>query len=151
MSVLNLITQTEKLLAEAKENLQEAETMTLHWTDQVEKLTSARHNLNQIFPDAATSTTVAFKKGVKVASKKADRNVTLPKTDKAFWMGLMSNEPQKTAEILSKAAAALHIKDDSEAEMTLLKQRQAAFLQNSIADKSIKSEGERLNRTYQLA
>jgi len=151
MSVLNLIQQNEKLLVEAKDSLQEAELATLHWKDQVDRLTAALASFKEIFPDAATATAVVFKKGTrKPDAKKPERAVSLPKTDKAFWMGLMTNEPQKTAEILSKAAAGLNIKEDSEAEMTLLKQRLSSSLQNLTADHSITSEGERLNRTYQL-
>lgn len=151
MSVLNLIQQTDNLLSDAKESLQQAELATLHWKDQVDRLTAARENLNSIFPDAATSVSVKFKPGVRKAeTKRPEKSVSIPKTDKAFWMGLMSKDPQKTADILAKAAATLHIKEDSEAEMTLLKQRLSSSLQNLIADGSIKSEGERLNRTYQL-
>jgi hypothetical protein len=62
----------------------------------------------------------------------------------------MSDQPQKTADILSKAAVGLGIKEDSQEEMGLLKQRLSSSLQNLIADGSISSEGERLNRTYQL-
>lgn len=151
MSIMNLIQQADNLLTDAKESLQQAELATLHWKDQVDRLTEARENLNKIFPDAATSAPVKFKQGAaKKDHKKSDRAATIPKTDKPFWMGLMSAEPQKTAQILSKAAAGLNIKEDSEAEMTLLKQRLSSSLQNLIADGSIASEGERLNRTYQL-
>jgi len=150
MSVMNLIQQTDKLLAEAKGALQEAELATIHWHDQVDRLTATREHLNTIFPDASAPVAVQFKKAGKKEGKKSERSVTIPKTDKAFWIGLMTNEPQKTAEILSKAAAGLNIKKDSQEEMTLLKQRLAASLQNLVADGSIASEGERLNRTYTL-
>lgn len=150
MSVQNLIQQTEKLLAEAKEAFQDAELACLHWKDQEDRLTETLKNLKQIFPDVSTAAPLPFKKGRKPDAKKSDRAVSIPKTDKAFWIGLMSNEPQKTAEILSKAAAGLNIKEDSEGEMNLLKQRLSSSLQNLVADNSIGSEGERLNRTYQL-
>lgn len=149
MSVQNLIQQTEKLLAEAKEAFQEAELACLHWKDQEDRLADALANLKATFPDVLTAAPVVFKKGRKTEGKK-ERAVAIPKTDKAFWIGLMTNEPQKTAEILSKAAAGLGIKEDSHEEMNLLKQRLSSSLQNLVADNSIASEGERLNRTYQL-
>lgn len=151
MSVQNLIQQTDNLLADAKESLQQAELATLHWSDQVHRLTEARKNLTDIFPDAGNMAPVKFKQGAaKKEPKKSERAVSIPKTDKAFWMGLMTGQPQKTAEILSKAAAGLGIKEDSNEEMTLLKQRLSSSLQNLIAENAIASEGERLNRTYQL-
>src|ERR1700675_4697379 len=140
MSVQNLIQQTEKLLVEAKESRQEAELATLHWKDQEDRLTAALDNLKLTFPDAAAIAPVKFKQGAKkVEGKKSDRSVSIPKTDKAFWMGLMTNTPQKTAEILSKAAAGLGIKEDSHDEMTLLKQRLSSSLQNLIAENAIAS------------
>lgn len=150
MSVQNLIQQTDNLLADAKESLQQAELATLHWSDQVHRLTEARENLTKIFPDAGEMAPVKFKQSARKPEGKKERAVSIPKTDKAFWIGLMSNEPQKTAEILSKAAAGLHIKEDSHDEMNLLKQRLSSSLQNLVADNSIASEGERMNRTYQL-
>ena len=154
MSILNATKQFDAALADAETNLTDAKQSVIHWEGQVLKLTQLKDAMKSILspedfaaaPPKTASRGTPAKSGAK--PKAAAKGVEIPATSHDFWMGCLTAEPQKTADILNVAVAKLKI--EGEDKIAVLRNRQTAFLQKQAAEGNIKSEGERANRTYSL-
>jgi hypothetical protein len=146
MSIQTAMKHFDDSLDEAVGNKAEAEKAVIHWTEVVRKLTEAKSALSLILSPEDIAAAPA--KGTKPAAKKAaaKSGVAVPKTDAAFWNGLLTTEPQGTKDILELACKKLNV-TDPEAVKTI-QARQTAYLQTAAKEGLIKSEGERLQRKY---
>lgn len=146
MSIQTAMKQVDDSLSEAQTNLETAQKGVIHWEGQLAKLTEAKTALSKIF--TADDFAPPPAKGGKPAAKKATAKggVAVPKTDSAFWYGLLTATPQTTKEILDLATAKLDVTDPDAIDK--LRGRQTSYLQTAAKDGVIKSEGERLNRKY---
>lgn len=145
MSIQTAMKQFDDALAEAVESKATAEAAVEHWSLQVQKLTEAKNALSAILTPADFA--AAPGKPAKAAKRaSAKSGAAVPKTDSAFWMGLLSETPQSTKAIHEQACAKLGVTDPD--AMKTLQARQTSFLQTAATEGKIKSEGERLNRKY---
>ncbi len=150
MSLQTAVKQFQSALGDAKQNLEQANQAVVFHTGEVARIESVLNAMQGIllpedFDNGAP--TPAKKAGRKGAKPKAHKN-DFPKTDAAFWLDLINAKPQKTTEILAAGAKKLGFASTDTEKLATLKQRMPTNLQNLITDGKIKSEGERLNRTY---
>jgi hypothetical protein len=146
MSIQTAMKQVDDSLIEAQTSLETAKSDVIRWEGQLAKLTEAKTALSKIFTadDFAPPPAKAGKPAAKKAAAKG--GVAIPKTDSAFWHGLLTATPQTTKEILDLATAKLEVTDSDAIDK--LRGRQTSYLQTAAKDGVIKSEGERLNRKY---
>lgn len=149
MSVNNVVMQMGTSLASAKECLATAENQVVYWSAQVTKFEQACQAVTDIFGTEEMAMPAPKKGAIKAVSKRAHKNKEL-KTDSAFWLGLITEAPQKAAEITTAAANALGIKLDDADQIATLNKRRPMALQALIDQGKIKSQGERATRTYSL-
>ncbi len=147
MSVQSAVKQLADALTDAHEGLKQSEAQVVFYKSQVIKIDEAYKALTAILPPEEFNVPTVKKAGRKGAKPKAHKT-DFPKTDSAFWLGLITATPQKTTDILAAGAKKLGFAADDKEKIATLKQRMPTNLQNLINDKKISSAGERLNRTY---
>ena len=145
MSIQTAIKQIADALAEAIAKADESRKNVVYWDAQVTKLTATHATITEQFPDVAASPSIS-KKGAKSDGKEK----LIPKTPSEFWMGLLTTEPQKMAQILDTAAAKLGVDTSNEEVMKVLRSRQSNALAKFVEEKKIKDHGSRQDRTYFL-
>lgn len=144
MSIQTAIKQIADALAEANTKADESRKGVIYWDEQVVKLTKSYASIKELFPEDAVSYSPDKK------TKAQGKEKSLPKTPTEFWIGLLTEEPQKMAGILSAAAEKLGVKMEDDENIKVLRARQSNVLQKLIEDGKIKSEGSRQDRTYFL-
>lgn len=151
MSISSATKQFDDALVDAENGKAQAEADVLRYGDQITKLKTVIATVKATFSAADIGASDA-KKSVRVRTAKPAKphKVSMPDTDKAFWMGLLTDAPQKTGALFKTACEKLSIEEADAERAPLLKGRLTTFLQTSSNDHSIKSQGERANRTYSL-
>jgi hypothetical protein len=141
MSVTKAIQGLENDLENAKQNHANVLQSAIVFEGQIKKLTSAIEALKLIGPDEEAA---PIMHRTKSPGRKSKNN--MPKTDSAFWQALITAKHQKTSDILAAAVGKLGITDAE--KIAALKQRMPNALTKLLDEKKIKSEGQRLDRTY---
>lgn len=136
-----VVEQLEGELSVAKEAKKNAEKEVIFRTGQIERLTTTLTAVKSTLTAEDDQGTVSHK-------AKATPKSSLPRTGNEFWMTLITEKPQKTAEIHDAACAKLGI--TSEEDKATLKNRQNFALKALVDAKSVASEGSQQNRTYFL-
>lgn len=160
MFIENAIHELDVAAENAKKELEALSQRTVFFQEKLEKIIVTRQalsaiediNLNVAPPVVSLAPTeTAPVKERKVREKKdtpkADKK-GVPNTKAEFWLGLITEVPQKTSEILDAACTSLGVTDKE--QRVILKQRQTSYLKNFVDDNKIRSEGEQQNRTYFL-
>lgn len=158
MLISNTIHELDAAAERANKGMEESQKMLDFFRGQLEKIIvtkqalSAIEDINLNIPPPSISGLPVEAKAKKPREKKAPapekKADDLPHTKSDFWLGLITDKPQKTGEILNAACSALGITDKE--QRAKLKGRQTFNLQKFIDEGKIKSEGEQTNRTYFL-
>lgn len=154
MSAPNIIEQLQNNLAAAKASHAEAVKNVTLLAGLVSKYDAALKAVTGVITVADLEINLTGSAPAKKAAAPSGDRVKLPnvKTDNDFWLSLINEKKQGTAEILAAATAKIlqeaKLEALSEEQIELLKQRQTAYLKSLFADGKIKSEGERKNRKY---
>lgn len=151
MSLKSAAKQLNDAINEATGNLENAEKAVTHWTSELSRAMSAfdalKPHLTADDLDFGPSSAPAQKQKGKPGAKPAHAgNVTVPATDFAFWLSLITADKQKTPQILEAAVTKLNLTTPAQTEV--LKPRMAGFLSKAVEQGKIKAEGQRFDRVY---
>jgi hypothetical protein len=150
MSLQLAAKQIHIAITNAKASLEQAQSNVLLYTAELDKAVKAFDALKPMLTpeelrfDAPAPVKAKGAKGA--PAKKSGSSV--PATDHAFWMSLITNEPQKTGPIVEAACAKLGVTDAD--GIAVIKKRMHPFLQDAAKIGQIIGEGERFDRVYFL-
>lgn len=142
-----MLSALDTKLDNAKAELKHHQKRTVELTSQVERLTTARKSL----ADILTAEDDREEEGVSVKRTRAPKSKSdLPRTDKKWWLELITDKPQGNAAILDAACVKAGVDKADSDKVAALKLRQTATLKSLFDEKSIASEGEQQKRVYFL-
>ncbi len=152
MSLQAAAKQIHIAISNARSNLEIAQSNVVLYTEELKKAEGALEAIKPLLSpedlkfDAPMPAKAKHGAKTQPGAKKTNSNV--PKTDHAFWMSLITDQPQKTGEIIAAACSKLNVTDEE--GISVLKKRMAPFLQEAPKSGDIIGQGERFDRVYFL-
>jgi len=138
--------QLNMSLEKAQTDLAKAEQAVKSNRIQVAKIQAAMESINSIDP-SVLGELGQFSDSADVKPRSRSTGL-VPDTRAEFWLGLITDQHQKTAELLKKATEKLEVTEEK--GIALIKQRLTFYLKKYTDEGKIHSQGKQQNRTYFL-